>query len=732
MQKFYLRVAVPSPLYGYFDYLPPVDCEMSGLLPGMRVQVPFGKRHVIGVLMEIAAHTDIPVARLKHTHQVLDETPLIPADMLALARWAADYYHHPIGEVIQVLLPVSLRQGKTTDSQAFNVWRLTHAGRQADVATLKRAPKQSALWELLMQHPEGLDAAGLDDHFPRWSTPLNSLIKRGWVEKIQRPPKHAGVQKPIAHVVLNAAQATAAEKIRSALGNFQAFLLDGVTGSGKTEVYLQVIAEALQRGRQALVLVPEIGLTPQLLERFRTRFGIVAVFHSGLSDAERLSTWLAARDGRVPVVIGTRSAVFVPLKNPGVIVVDEEHDSSFKQQDGFRYSARDIAVVRAQRQSIPIVLGSATPSFESLHNVDQLRYVHMGLPERAGNARHPSMRLLDIRSRPLDEGLSDLLLDAIRRHLKADGQVLLFLNRRGYAPTVMCHACGQTLQCPRCDARLTLHSNRRLQCHHCGAQHSLPASCGNCGSTDFGHFGQGTERIERALERLLPDIGIARMDRDSTRRKGSLETLLDAIRSGETRILVGTQMLAKGHDFPNVTLVGILDADQGLFGVDFRASERMAQLIVQVAGRAGRAERPGEVLIQTHHPDHPLLTHLVREGYASFAAAALSERRVAGLPPYAAMALLRAEALAASPPQVFLEAAKSAFAPHCGTQVQILGPAPAPMERRAGRYRAQLLMLASQRALLQQALSTALPTLATLKQVRRVRWSLDVDPADMY
>ncbi len=732
MQNCYLRVAVSSPLYGHFDYLPPIDCEINSLLPGVRVRVPFGKRHVIGVLLEIAAATDIPASRLKRAHQLLDQAPLIPADMLALARWAADYYHHPIGEVIQALLPVSLRQGKTTDSRELDVWRLTPAGRQADTATLKRAPKQSALWKLLVQHPQGLDAASLDDYFEHWSAPLNFLIKRGWVEQIQRPAAPAGAYEAATPIVLNAAQIAARQKIQAALGSFQAFLLDGVTGSGKTEVYLQVIADVLQDGRQALVLVPEIGLTPQLLERFRTRFGTVAVFHSGLSDAERLATWLAARDGRVPVVIGTRSAVFVPLKNPGVIVVDEEHDSSFKQQDGFRYSARDIAVVRAQRRSIPVVLGSATPSLESLHNVDQVRYVHVTLPERAGNARHPSMRLLDIRSRPLDVGLSDLLLDTMRRHLMADGQVLLFLNRRGYAPTVMCHACGQTLQCPRCDARLTLHGNRRLQCHHCGAQRPLPARCENCGGSDLGHFGQGTERIERALERLFPNIGIARLDRDSTRRKGSLENLLDAVRSGETRILVGTQMLAKGHDFPNVTLVGILDADQGLFGVDFRASERMAQLIMQVAGRAGRAERPGEVLIQTHHPDHPLLTHLVREGYASFAAAALSERRVAGLPPYAAMALLRAEAVSASPPQAFLEAAKSALAPHCGTQVQILGPTPAPMERRAGRYRAQLMLLASQRAMLQQALATALPNLGTLKPARGVRWSLDVDPADLF
>ncbi|MGB9428558.1 MAG: primosomal protein N' [Gammaproteobacteria bacterium] len=729
----YLRVAVPSPLYRHFDYLPPVDTDPSALIPGVRVRVPFGRRAMVGVLLETAAHSDIPAARLKPALQVLDAAPLIPADMLALARWAAEYYRHPIGEVIQALLPLPLRRGKSTlQTQVFQ-WRLTPQGTAADTTLLKRAPKQLALWKLLQQYPAGLDTNTLDTHFKNWSTALNALRKRGWVERIPltfEPP--ASPVYTAAAVPLNAAQQDAAGKIRAALGTYQAFLLDGVTGSGKTEVYLDIMAEVVKRGRQALVLVPEIGLTPQLLDRLRARFGQVAVFHSGLSDGEHLETWLAARDGRAPVVVGTRSAVFVPLKNPGVIVVDEEHDASFKQQDGFRYSARDLAVVRAQRHRIPVVLGSATPSLESLHNVDQLRYAHLVLPERAGNAKHPAMRLLDIRSRPLDEGLSDLLLVAMREHLRANGQVLLFLNRRGYAPTVMCHGCGHSLKCKRCDARMTLHGNRRLQCHHCGAERALPARCEHCGGSEFGHFGAGTERIERALVRLFPDTGIARMDRDSTRRKGSMTALLDGVRRGEHQILIGTQMLAKGHDFPNVTLVGILDADQGLFGVDFRASERMAQLIIQVAGRAGRAERPGEVLIQTHHPDHPLLNHLVREGYTSFATVALTERRNAGLPPYAAMALLRAEAATGSAPHTFLEAAKARLAPACGRQVQLLGPVPAPMERRAGRFRAQLLLLASQRALLQQALATALPAIETLKATRRVRWSIDIDPAETY
>ncbi|MDE2272608.1 MAG: primosomal protein N' [Gammaproteobacteria bacterium] len=726
-----LQVAVPTPLPRQFDYLPPEHVGQATIAPGMRVRVPFGKREAVGLLLATSAHSDIPAAKLRRASALLDETPLIPADLLALARWAADYYHHPIGEVVSALLPPTLRAGKSSAAAPTGLWRLTAAGSAADMNVLKRASKQAVLLRLLAQHAGGLDAAALDAALAHWRAPMRALLRRGWAEKIRYAPPPTPAALPVAAgPSLNAAQAAAVQKIQAALGSFQALLLDGVTGSGKTEVYLGAMAESARRGGQALLLVPEIGLTPQLLQRVRRRFPAAVVFHSALPAGERLAAWHAARSGRTPVVIGTRSAVFLPLKHPGLIIVDEEHDASFKQQDGFRYSARDLAVVRAARHHLPVVLGSATPSLESLHNCAQLRYAHLSLPERAGAARHPALHLLDIRNRPMENGLSDLLLDAMRRHLQAEGQVLLFLNRRGFAPTVMCHVCGATLQCGRCDARLTLHANRRLQCHHCGAQRPLPERCEECGAGALRQYGYGTERLERALVRLFPDIGIARVDRDSIRRKGKLEALLEGMQHGEYPILVGTQMLAKGHDFPRVTLVGIVDADQGLFGVDFRASERMAQLIMQVAGRAGRAERRGEVLIQTHHPYHPLLTHLVREGYASFAQALLTERRAAGLPPYAAMALLRAEAVTRAAPMAFLDAARRKLAPACGRQVQLLGPAPAPMERRAGRYRAHLLLIAAQRALLQQALATALPALYELKLVRRVRWSVDVDPAE--
>jgi primosomal protein N' (replication factor Y) len=730
----YLKVAVPSPLYRDFDYLPPAGVDPVRLVPGVRLMLPFGRREVVGVLLETAGETEVLASKLKAARRLLDETPLIPQDMLSLARWAADYYRHPIGEVVQTLLPVLLRQGKAATLPVTPVWRLNAEGRAADLESLARARKQRALHALLLRHPSGLEASTIAEELPGPTAALRALKERGWLEDASHEHVAADTTPmPVmaGSTLLNPAQKQAAASIEAALGSYRAFLLDGVTGSGKTEVYLDAIAAAVGSGLQALVLLPEINLTPQTLARFRARFGSVAAFHSGLSDSERLATWLAARDGTAPVIVGTRSAAWLPLKSPGLIVVDEEHDASFKQHEGFRYSARDLAVVRAQRASIPVALGSATPSLESLHNAAQGRYTHLSLPERAGAARHPSMKLLDIRTRPLVEGLSDLLLDTVKRHLAADGQVLLFLNRRGYAPTFMCHDCGTPEACKRCDARMTLHGTKRLICHHCGAERPVPPKCSHCGSQAFGAIGQGTERIEQALMELFPDAGVARVDRDSTRRKGSMEKLLEEVHSGARRILIGTQMLAKGHDFPKVTLVGVLDADQGLFSADFRASERMAQLIIQVAGRAGRADRPGEVLIQTHQPDHPLLQHLVREGYGSFAKAALAERRLAGLPPYAALALLRAEAPAAGAPTAFLEAARNQLARGHASGVTLLGPAPAPMERRAGRYRANLLLQASQRAPLQRLLAATLPELDELKQARKVRWSIDVDPVSL-
>lgn len=736
----FLHVAIPSPLRRGFDYLPPTDGPHEGLpggLPiGARVVVPFGRGQVIGVILEQRDQTEVPAARLKRIRHLLDDTAMLPDELLALLRWASTYYHHPIGEVVHNALPALLRQGRPAQSVGRRHWCLVPDAAKGGAT---RAPRQAQLLALLHAHPDGLDGEALNTLTVNWRDAMGRLVDKGRVRIETRSclgalPAEAG-RAPAP--CLNPEQLAAVNSISARLEQFVPCLLDGVTGSGKTEVYFQAIEQVIALGRQALVLVPEIGLTPQLLARFRGRFAVpIAVLHSGLNDAQRLCAWLAARDGRATIVIGTRSAVFIPLARPGIIVVDEEHDLSYKQQDGFRYSARDVALVRAQRLGVPIVLGSATPSLESLHNAQQGRYQRLHLPHRAGTARPPTLQVLDLRQQPLQDYLSPPLLACVRRHLDADGQVLLFLNRRGYAPTLLCHACGWVAHCQRCDAHMTVHQrDRRLRCHHCGAERPLVAHCPACGSVDLRDLGVGTERIAEALVAHFPEQRIVRIDRDSTRRKGALDDLLDAVHSGEGRVMIGTQMLAKGHHFPNVTLVGIIDTDQGLYSADFRGPERMAQLITQVSGRAGRAQRPGEVIIQTHHPDHPLLTTLLRDGYAGFAREALDERRAACLPPFTHLALLRAEAVDAEAPQAFLdEAAERARAllPAHSDAIQLLGPVASPMERRAGRYRAQLLIQAEHRAALHRLLTPWALQVESLKRARRVRWSLDVDPQEMY
>jgi primosomal protein N' (replication factor Y) len=727
-----LRVAVPAPLRDAFDYLPPQGPQGYGALqPGVRVRVPFGRGTRIGILLGQAEATSVAPERLKQVMAVLDPEPVLPPDVLALARWASHYYHHPIGEVLAAALPVALRKGAKFVLRRFSRWHLTPSGRQALQDALKRAPKQAELLALLERHLQGLQAEQI--RLKGWRTIMRRWEARGWVEH------HTSAQLPVEPradeaLALNAAQQAAVNAVLSVEG-FQTFLLDGVTGSGKTEVYLRLVAHCVERGRQALVLLPEIGLTSQIVQRFRRRLSVpVVVMHSSLSEQERLAAWWLAKTGEVPVIIGTRSAVFTPLARPGLFIVDEEHDLSFKQQEGFRYHARDLAVMRGHQVSAPVVLGSATPSLESLHNVDLGRYRRLELPERAGVAQHPEVTLLSLLGQPLQGGLAPPLIDAIMSHLKREEQVLLFLNRRGYAPVVICHECGWVAECKRCDAMLTFHKRSlRLRCHHCGAERPVDSQCRGCGSLALNALGQGTERLEQVLTERFPAARILRIDRDTVRHKGAFDALVDQVHAGEAQILLGTQMLAKGHHFPNVTLVAIVDADQGLFSADFRAPERMAQLILQVAGRAGRAEKAGRVIIQTHHPDHPLLQWLIQRGYRRFAEVALEERAQAGLPPFMSLALLRAEAVAPTAALAFLrEASTAAPLDDRDGRVQLLGPMPAPMERRAGRYRAHLLVQAKKRADLHGFLDAWLPRLASLPGQRKVRWSLDVDPMEMF
>jgi len=729
-----LQVAVPGPLHGCLDYLAPPHCSAQSLSPGMRVQVPFGKRKTVGVLIQTATHSRIAAQRLRPALSLLDPEPLLSPDLIELSAWASRYYHHPLGEVMAALLPTALRSGQAAQLPTLRIWRITSAGKSVSADDVKRAPRQAVLLDRLQRTPDGLTGSELSEHETTWHSAMRALVEKGWVECLsQVAPQTMPTEYTPQDISLNDAQHHAVDAVCASLDGFAGFLLDGVTGSGKTEVYLQIIRRVIAAGRQALVLVPEIGLTPQLIDRFSTRFGhTLAVLHSGLNDSERLHAWLLARNGQAPIIIGTRSAVFTPLQKPGIIIIDEEHDLSFKQQDGFRYHARDVAVWRAHQLGIPIVLGSATPSFETLYNVERGRYARLELPARAGEAKPPRLRTIDMRSQKLEGNLSPGLLQAIARHLDQGNQVLLFLNRRGFAPTLLCHQCGWVAQCRRCDARLTYHQGlRRLRCHHCGAEQAMFEHCPDCSSSELRPLGHGTERVEQALRDHFPQFSCARIDRDSTRRKGALQQILDDALSGHHRILLGTQMLAKGHHLPKVTLAAIIDADQGLFGVDFRAGERMAQLIIQVAGRAGRSAQAGEVLIQTHHPDHPLLRTLLTEGYHHYAAAALAERREAELPPYVNLALLRAEATAADAPLRFLDEALRLAKEIATAGIILLGPIPSPMERRAGRYRAQLLVQATQRSELHRLLDAWLPSLSQLPAGRKVRWSVDVDPMEM-
>ncbi|MEZ5595410.1 MAG: primosomal protein N' [Pseudomonadales bacterium] len=651
---------------------------------------------------------------------VMDTTPLVSAELLSLAGWLSNYYHQPLGEVFAILLPAAARQGASRRRTRTRIWSPLPG---LDIATalqaLHRAPRQRALLEFLSTQPLTTHGAILAAGFT--GPQLNALAERHFIHATEvdtPPPPVANITGPM----LGEEQAAAVRTVSASLGTFQAFVLDGITGSGKTEVYLRLIEQVVRSGGQALLLVPEIGLTPQTLARVQQRFPATVAMHSGLSDSERWSAWLACQDGSASVLVGTRSAVFTQFQDLRLIVVDEEHDASFKQQDSLRYSARDVAVVRARNLDIPVLLGSATPSLESLANVQAGRYRHLVLSRRPGSAEPPSFHILDIRGHTLDEGLSQDMIRVMQRHLDAGGQVLTYVNRRGFSPVLLCTVCGWTANCPRCESRLTLHRQPAgLQCHHCGLQRSTPHQCDN-GHTTLLPVGAGTQRTESALERLFPDIPVLRIDRDTTRSQQRFEVQLEQIARGAPLILVGTQMLAKGHHFPGVTLVAIVNADGGFLSSDFRAPERTAQTIMQVAGRAGREARRGEVWIQTLQPDHPTLMTLVSEGYGAFARQELANRQRAALPPATRMALIRADALRQADATTFLTTLKATI----GTQVQALGPAPAPIQRIAHRHRQQLLLLATGRAELQRLCLRIRET----RPPAGVRWSIDIDPYD--
>lgn len=726
------RVALPVPLDKQFDYLIP-----SHLFPvvGGRVSVPFGRQTLVGIVTAMVNESSFPREQLKPLKAVLDLQPVWPSNLYALLNWCSQFYQYPLGETLSNALPGALRKGKVADFASLVEWRMTEAGKNQLLTGFGRAVKQARVMQMLEQGAVSHQRF-IDEEIA--TSVLRTLEEKGWIEshehKPQAQPWPAEVEADVDKPKLNAEQAVAIATVNSTPG-FGCYLLEGVTGSGKTEVYLNLIKPVLAQGHQALVLVPEIGLTPQTINRFRKRFNVpVAVMHSGLNDTERLNAWLAARDNIAGIVIGTRSALLTPFANLGIIIVDEEHDASYKQQDSLRYHARDVAVMRAAKEQIPIILGSATPALETLHNALSGKYHHLTLTQRAGVATATTNKVLDVKGLYLDSSLSAPLMAEMRRHLSAGNQVMLFLNRRGFSPALMCHECGWIAECQRCDAYYTFHQySSEIRCHHCGSQRPVIHQCQGCGSTHLVTVGVGTEQLEAKLAELFPEYRAIRIDRDSTRRKGSLESALEAVRKGEYQILIGTQMLAKGHHFPDVTLVGLLDVDGSLYSSDFRASERLAQLFIQVAGRAGRASKPGEVVLQTHHPEHSLLQALVHKSYADFAQTALQERKTAQLPPYTFLTLLRAEANQAELVEDFLRQVRHTLEAHplFDDLCLVLGPTPAPLARRAGKSRWQLLLQTQTRSQMQKLLASARPAIELLPAAKKVRWSLDIDPQDL-
>lgn len=717
------RCAVPSPLRQLLDYLPAPGAPGK---PGCRVRVPLGRRTVVGIIVEITGESALPAQQLRPAEALLDTEPLLSVALLQLLRWVSDYYIHPPGEVLPLGLSPRERRGEPSAPVGVPGLQLTLHGKGLPQGALSRAPQQAKLLAALQQGPASLSQLS---ELGISQAVIRQLLQKSLAARCDiAPARRWSARQPLA---ANSEQQAAIDAIALSFGRFACHLLQGITGSGKTEVYLRLCAETIASGHQALVLLPEIALTPQMLERFRERFAAPVVeLHSNLGDSVRDRNWACARDGHAAVVIGTRSAVFTPLQNVGLIIVDEEHESSFTQQDGLRYSARDVAIKRGQINDCPVVLGSATPSLETLANVYRQRFQRHQLTARAGVAQLPGRKIIDIRGLALDAGLSTPLIEAMTTTLEAGEQVLLFLNRRGFAPALTCHDCGWVGECRHCDARMTIHRQPpRLQCHHCGAEQFIPATCPDCASRRLLAAGVGTEQTEIALGRHFTQVPIHRVDSDTVRTRSAMSALREALAPGNPALLVGTQMLAKGHDFPHVTLVGVVDADALLFSPDFRGEERLLQLLVQVAGRAGRGERPGQVLIQTRHPEHPLMQGMLTHSYEQQANLLLRDREQRRLPPYGALALLRADSPTRQTGMDFLdEVARQAKQRDLGCSV--VGPLGTPMARRAGMHRTQLVIHGGERRIVGAAVRQLAAIADNIKRPARLRWFIDVDPVD--
>lgn len=734
MSEHYIQVAIPVPMRQLFTYQVPASLHSPAIQVGERVVVPFGPRKVIGIVIDEQAECNFDPKKVKSITDRLNDNFNLSKQLVSFLQLCAHYYHHPVGDVFQQALPILLRKIENITLTPPMVWQTqsNNTNHKEVLSTLeKKAAKQFSLYQLINSH-HGISWVELRT-LGYSKAQLNALLRKDLIIEEEQIVSQFTWQGDTLNqadkLLLSSEQAIIVSAINSSLASFSCHLIDGVTGSGKTEVYLQAMEEVLADNKQVLVIVPEIGLTPQTLNRFEQRFNVpIALHHSGLNDKERLATWLSAQQGSAAIVIGTRSAIFTPLHRLGLIIIDEEHDSSLKQQDSFRYHGRDMAILRARQLNIPIVLGSATPSFETLQNALSGKYNYHQLLNRAGKSNKAKIALIDMNQQQIEFGLSGTLKAEMKKTLARGEQVLLFLNRRGYAPAINCQECHWLAECQRCDKPYTLHQKQQLLiCHHCGSQKRVPPQCPSCGSVRIAPLGQGTEQLESRLAELFPDSSIVRIDRDSTRKKGELAKLLQEVSDKKHQLLVGTQMLAKGHHFPDVTLVAVLDVDGALFSFDFRASEQMAQLLIQVAGRAGRASKPGKVLVQSHYVDHPLLQDLVHNGYHHFAHQALTERKQALLPPFTFQALLRADANYPSYPEKFLRALTLQRLTGC----EFAGPVPAAMEKKAGKFRYHLILQAKSRKDLHRAILQLLTQIPDNEWQGKVRWSLDIDPIDL-
>ncbi len=726
----YATFAIAIPLYREFDYM--LDGNTTPQ-PGVRYRLPFGKGQKPGVLISSSASTGYDPQKIKPVLEAIDQAPVLDAHMLELSRWIADYYLQPPGEVLFQCLPKYLRSPQKQKSVRIKRWLANTMDTETRDAIARRSPRQHELLSVIESAATGLDAAQLKAINPNWHSVVLALESKQAIHAVWRRPDIE--DQPLQPAPeLNTQQSQVVEEMTAYMTGFSVQLLDGITGSGKTEVYFQLIQQQLDRQQQVIYLVPEIGLTSQLVERVRARFGKrFAISHSGLTDLMRYQAWQQFREGDVDIMLGTRSCLFSQSQRLGLIVIDEEHDSSYKQEDGIRYHARDVAIKRAQMLGIPVLLGSATPSLESLNNRDREHYRLHQLNQRPTAFPPPAVQLIDMRHLKLDTGCSPHLLQTIKKHLDANGQVLLYLNRRGFAPVVMCHECGWQSHCQHCDARLTLHhSVQRLLCHHCGYAQPVPLACPECDHADIKHYGIGTEQLEQRLQQLFAETPVIRIDRDVVSGRHQLETKLQALNSGEPCLLIGTQMIAKGHDYPSITMSVILDADQALFSALYRASEGLVQTVFQVSGRSGRGQRAGEAYVQTRFPEHPLMKSLVQQPYREIATNILSERRLLGFPPYARVVMFRADALSLQLAMDKLEEIRSIVDVQASTYgLQCIGPIPALMTRRIGRYRAQLCLMSADLRTLRSVLRASMGEIENIASTHSVKWMIDVDALDL-